>query len=394
MSSFEKVLLNQPVVFDNGSGTIKAGYAGEELPKTFFPSCVGRTKHTRVMAGSMEGDTFIGNKIQDVRGLLKLRYPMEHGIVTNWDDMELIWHHVYNNELNILSEDHPLLLTEAPLNPRSNRDRAAQIFFETFNVPALYVSIQAVLALYASGKTTGLVVDSGDGVTHAVPVYEGFSINSAIQRIDIAGRDVTEYLQLLLRKSGTVLQTSAEKEVVRTIKEKLCYVAADPKREEKDWVASGGMRDIEQQRPGSAGGSISTVFKLPDGKDIYIGPERFRAPEIMFNPEIIGSEYNSLPQIVADAIARTDLDLRAGLYGSMLLSGGNTLTRGMGDRLLTELKGLAPKDTKIKIYAPPERKYSTWIGGSILAGLSTFKKMWFTVDEWHENPDIIHTKCL
>lgn len=171
------------------------------------------------MAGALEGDTFIGSKAQQHRGLLKLHYPLSHGIVTDWDDMERVWSYIYSDELRIESEEHPVLLTEAPLNPRSNRDKSAQVLFETFNVPALYLSIQAVLALYASGKTTGLVLDSGDGVSHAVPVYQGFAIESAVQRIDIAGRDVTEHLQRLLRKAGVVLQTSAEKEIVKEIKE-------------------------------------------------------------------------------------------------------------------------------------------------------------------------------
>lgn len=131
---------------------------------------------------------------------------------------------------------HPVLLTEPPLNPRSNRDTAAQILFETFNVPALYTSIQAVLSLYASGRTTGIVLDSGDGVSHAVPVYEGFAMPSSIRRIDVAGRDVTEYMQTLLRKSGYVFHTSAEKEVVRLIKESVTYVAHDPRKEEKEWA--------------------------------------------------------------------------------------------------------------------------------------------------------------
>ncbi|CAN6659363.1 actin [Trichomonascus vanleenenianus] len=379
---YEDVLLNQPVVFDNGSGTIKAGIAGEEQPKTFFPNYVGRPKHTRIMAGALEGDTFIGAAAQQHRGLLKIRYPLEHGIVTDWDDMERIWQHVYSEELKILSEEHPVLLTEAPLNPRQNKETAAQIMFETFNVPALYMSIQAVLALYASGKTTGVVLDSGDGVSHAVPVYGGFSVPSAIQRIDIAGRDVTEYLQLLLRKSGTVLHTSAEKEIVRNIKEQHCYIAPDPKREEKEWTDDHFTREN------------SAVYRLPDGRDLRVGPERFRAPELLFSPHIIGSEYNGVHQIIADSIARTDLDMRGELYESIVLSGGSTLTQGFGPRLLAELKLLAAKNTKIRIFSPPERKYSTWIGGSILAGLSTFKKMWVTADEWSENPDIIHVKCM
>lgn len=324
------------------------------------------------MAGAVEGDTFIGRKAQELRGLLKINYPMTHGIVTDWDDMERIWSHVYSEDLRTLSEEHPVLLTEAPLNPHSNREQAAQIFFETFNVPAMYTSVQAILALYASGRTTGIVLDSGDGVTHAVPVFEGFSMPHAIRRVDVAGRDVTDYLQLLLRKSGYHLHTTAEKEVVRMIKEKTCYVAQSPSKEEKDAQLGRGEE-----------------FKLPDGNVIRLGPERHRAPELLFNPEIIGLEFAGVHQVVIDSIGCADLDLRKSLFGNVVLSGGGTLVKGFGERLLTEVRKLALKDTKIKISAPPERKYSTWIGGSILAGLSTFKKMWVSAEEYQEDPDCI-----
>ncbi|KAI6363730.1 Actin-like protein [Pyricularia grisea] len=377
-----QLLHNSPIVIDNGSGTIRAGFAGEDLPKCFFPSFVGRPKHLKVLAGALEGDVFIGEKAAtELRGLLKIRYPLEHGIVTDWDDMEKIWGYVYEEGLKVLSEEHPVLLTEPPLNPRSNRDTAAQILFETFNIPALYTSIQAVLSLYASGRTTGIVLDSGDGVSHAVPVYEGFAITNSIQRIDVAGRDVTEHLQTLLRKSGYVFHTSAEKEVVRLIKEATSYVAHDPKKEEKEWA--GAKLDPSK---------MMSDYTLPDGNKIKLGPERFRAPEILFDPEIIGLEYPGVHQMVINAIGKTDLDLRKSLYSNIVLSGGSTLTKGFGDRLLTEVQKLAVRDMRIKIFAPPERKYSTWIGGSILAGLSTFRKMWVSMDDWHENPDIIHTK--
>lgn len=331
------------------------------------------------MAGAIEGDTFIGSAAQQHRGLLRLSYPLEHGIVKDWDDMERIWQHVYSEELKIQSEEHPVLLTEAPLNPRANRQAAAQLMFETFNVPALYISIQAVLALYSSGRTTGMVLDSGDGVTHAVPVYGGFSVPQAIQRVDIAGRDVTEHLQRLLRRAGTNLYTSAEKEIVRNIKENHCYLAPDINREEKEWS--------DELSP-------TELYRLPDGQTIKLGPERFRGPEVLFSPHLIGSEADGVHQMVANAIARTDIDLRGALYESIVLSGGSTLTKGFGDRLLSELKVLAPRNTKLKIYAPPERKYSTWIGGSILAGLSTFKKMWVSVEDWNENPGLIHVKSM
>ncbi|CAG8502759.1 2801_t:CDS:2 [Ambispora gerdemannii] len=375
-SEYEDVLTNQPVVIDGGSGVIKAGFAGDDVPKCYFQSYVGRPKHVRVMAGAVEGDVFIGRKAQELRGLLKIKYPVEHGVVTDWDDMERIWKYIYEEELKTASEEHPVLLTEAPLNPRANREQAAQMFFETFNVPALFTSVQAVLSLYSSGRTTGIVLDSGDGVTHAVPVYEGFALRHAMRRVDIAGRDVTENLQLLLRKAGYHFHTTAEKEVVRMIKEKVCYIALSPTKEEKDNAGK------------------TEEYPLPDGHVVKLGTERFRAPEILFNPDLIGQEYPGIHQLVVDSVHRADLDLRKALYNNVVLSGGSTLYKDFGTRLLNELKKLAVKDIKIKIYAPPERKYSTWIGGSILAALSTFKKMWVSAEEYQDDPDIIHKKSF
>jgi centractin len=282
---------------------------------------------------------------------------MAHGIVTNWFDMELIFNHVYS-ELNCLSEQHPVLLTQAPLNSKKNRDVSAQLFFETYNVPALFFSVQAVLALYASGKTTGIVLDIGDGVSHSVPVYQGFAVSHAIQRLDLAGRNITSHLQLLLRKSGYCLDTSAEFDIVRQIKEKSCYLSSNPQKEEQDF-----QKDS---------------YILPDGNIIKLGSERFLAPEILFQPHLIGCEHLGVHQLLVDCINRVDMDIRKSMFTNIVLSGGTTLTKGIcsnlgfGDRLLKETKKLAQRDIKIKIHAPPERTYSTWVGGSILASLSIF----------------------
>jgi len=213
----------------------------------------------------------------------------------------------------------------------------------------------------------------------------------AIRRVDVAGRDVTDHLQLLLRKSGHHLHTTAEREVVRIIKEKCCYVALNPSKEEKDAL----VRPEEFRLPdGNVVKVSSDTTTAPDLtlRFLQLGPERFRAPEILFNPELIGQEYAGVHQVVVDSINRVDLDLRKSLFSNIVLSGGSTLCKGFGDRLLNEVKKLAVKDVKIKIYAPPERKYSTWIGGSILAGLGTFKKMWVSAEEYQEDPDIIHKK--
>ncbi|KHN83745.1 Beta-centractin [Toxocara canis] len=373
----DDLIANQPVVIDNGSGIIKAGFAGDQTPKCRFANFVGRPKHTRVMAGALEGDLFIGAKAQEYRGLLSLKYPMEHGVVTDWNDMERVWQYIYSkDQLQIFPEEHPVLLTEAPLNPLRNREKSAEIFFETFNVPALHIQMQAVLSLYSTGRTTGVVLDSGDGVTHIVPIFEGFAIQHGIERMDVAGRDVTRYLRLLLRKEGSDFHRSAEFEIVREIKEKLCYVAAHAAKEEST--------ECEK-----------VPYKLPDGSTLDVGMARFRAAEVLFRPELIGEEWPGIAVALDASIRKCDMDLRKILYSNIVLSGGSTMFAGFGDRLLAEARKLAPRDVKIRISAPQERLYGTWIGGSILASLDTFKKMWASKKEYEdEGKKVLHRKTF
>merc|ERR1711998_568186 len=279
-----------------------------------FSSVVGYPKQKTALVGT-DKDYYIGEEAQQKRGILILKYPLEHGIVQNWDDMEKVWRHTFDNELRmVVGDDNEadedcvgVLLTEAPMNPKENRERMTQIMFESFNVRRYYVNIQAVLSLYASGRTTGVVVDCGDGVSHTGPIYEGYSMPHAIQRINLAGRDLTDYICKILQESKIVLTTTAERESAKKIKEDLCYVSENFAEEVDNFAGK------EKQ------------FEMPDGQVVTVHNQMIRCPELMFKPSLDGKEMMGLHELTRKTVNDCDLDVRKDLLGNVVMSGGTTM---------------------------------------------------------------------
>ena len=334
--------------------------------------------------------TFCGDEALAKRGICSLYRPVENGIVTRWDDMEQLWRHCYFTELGVDPRDSSCLVTEAPLNPKPNREKTTQIFFESFDVPQFYLCCQSVLSLYASGVTTGVVLDCGYNVTHAVAIYEGYYLPHAVQRLYCGGQQITEYLKRdLNEKNKFMFTTSRETEIVSDIKEKLAYFRLQEEKEEKE-------KDEEK-------------YELPDGTEITISKKKLTdCCEILFNPSMIfdakkdkntqkkTEEVVGIDSMICTAVEKCDGDIHGDLYKNIVLSGGGSLLKNIEPRLNQELtKKLSKKNVEFKVIAPPERKYSTWIGASILTALTTFEDLWITKDEYDEyGPAIVHRKCI
>ena len=277
-------------------------------------------------------------------------------------------------------EEHPVLLTEPPLCPKANREKMTQMMFEHFNIPAMYATSPAVLSLLASGRTTGMVIDCGYGASQIVPIYEGCALSYAINRLDVGGNDLDEsLLRQLSCRYGDISSTWTMREMIRDMKEKLCYVALN----------------VGQELQTSAEGSSMEInYELPDGNVMTIGKERFLCPEALFEPSYVGFSCTGIHDNATYSITKCNVDIRKDLYANTVLSGGSTMFPGFAERMQKEMIELAPATAKVNVIAPPERKYSAWIGGSILATMSTFQDMLISKQEYDEfGPSIVRRKC-
>jgi len=364
------------VICDNGTGFVKCGFAGAQFPHSIFPSMVGRPilRYEEKVNNITIKDIMVGEEAAIARSSLKISYPLENGIVKDWNDIDHIWDYTFFEKLKINPPECKILLTEPPLNPKQNRKLMLEKMFEKYGFQGVYVGIQAVLTLYAQGLLTGVVVDSGDGVTHIVPVYEGFSLPNLTQRINVAGRDVTRYLIKLLLLRGYAFNRTADFETVRQIKEKLCYVGYDLK--------------LENQLSNDTTVLVAK-YKLPDGRVIRIGRERFQAPECLFQPSLIDVESLGISDALFKCINDADVDLRQPFYEHIVLSGGTTMYPGLPSRLEKDLKDLyrtklkTKNELKCRIEDPPRRKHMVFLGGAVLAEIMKDRDtFWVSKDEW------------
>ncbi|BFZ00049.1 hypothetical protein BsWGS_03088 [Bradybaena similaris] len=369
--------LGVPVVMDIGSDSCKVGFAGDQVTKGVIPSVVGRPSQQE---GSKKNH--VGQDALNAQAAHTLSYPVQRGVVTDWDSMEVLLEHLFQSTLSIKSQERPVLVTDTPKNPPENKEKMAEVLFEKFQVPGFFSACQAVLCLYSAGRTTGLVLDIGSGVTTAVPVYEGYSLPESVVRMNVAGQDITEYLTRVLSDRGHQFNTGLDQVHVKNIKEKLCYVSQDYSK--------------ETQEASAQTATSAAKYELPDGKVISLAEERFRCTELLFQPGTFGfSEKLGIHQMINSAASACEMDTRKSLYNNVILSGGSTQFEGIVNRLKQELKSFGASGAEARISAPKDRILSAWSGGSVLASLSSFESNWISKKEYEDSGrQVVHTKCF
>jgi actin-related protein 3 len=396
-------------VIDNGTGYTKLGYAGNSEPQFIMPSTIAVKEGSQSISTGKHGasgkimdlDFFIGDEaLSPMAANYFVKYPIRHGIVEDWDLMERFWEQCIFKYLRAEPEDHFFLLTEPPLNTPENREYTAEIMFESFNVPGLYIAVQAVLALAASWQSrevnerslTGLVIDSGDGVTHCIPVADGYVIGSCIKHIPIAGRDITYFIQQMLRDREPNMPSEQSYEVAKSIKEQYCYVCPDIQREFAKY-------DTDPAKWLQIYNGINNISKAPFQVDV--GYERFLGPEIFFHPEFVNGDYTtSISETVDTVIQYCPIDVRRGLYENIVLSGGSTMFKDFGRRLQRDIKKLSdqrlalseglssgrikPKPIDVRVLSHKMQRYAVWFGGSMLASTPEFYQVAHTKQQYME----------
>ncbi|XP_011628816.1 actin-related protein 4 isoform X1 [Amborella trichopoda] len=434
------------IVLDLGSHTCKAGYAGEDAPKAVFPSVVGSIEQSglddalkvekesesvsEAKNGIKTSDSdkskakrklYVGSQALGYRrDYMEVLSPIKDGLVVDWDMVDNIWDHAFRERLLIDPKAHPMLLAEPSSNPQQQRERTAELMFEKYNVPALFLAKNAVLTSFASGRATSLVVDCGGGSTTVAAVHDGYVLQKAVASSPIGGEFLTDCMRKCLESKGIVLKPrySFKRKEVRP--GEFQTVDLDYPNTTESYkmycqrVIAGDTKESVCRAPDTAFDETAytnipmTPYELPDGQTIEIGADRFKVPEILFSPSLIhmipgmenldnSTPIRGLPQMVIDSINKCDVDIRRELFSSILLAGGTASMQQVKERLEKDLMEEAPQAARVKVLASgnaTERRFSVWIGGSILASLGSFQQMWFSKSEFEEHgASYIQRKC-
>lgn len=369
---------NEAIVLDIGSHTIRAGLSGHDHPKITEETVVGRPK----LAGAItidHKDLYIGREAMEKRDILELSHPIKYSVVQNWEEIDKIYHHIFFNQLLVDPNQSKVLVMEPPLNKRINREKITELMFETFSSGGFYLANSSVMSLFATGRTSGIVIESGLNETSVVPIYEGYALPQATLKLPIGGEEITNYLIENLKANNIDLPYSKEFEVAQDLKEKHCYMSIDFQQEiNAVGMASGVLKECE----------------LPDGNKITLGVERFKSPEILFQPQLIRVEQPGIHELAHNSSLKCDVDIRKQLLKNIILSGGNTIFPKIREKLARDIKSLAPSNVDVVVKAPPERKHLAWIGGAILSSLDKFK-MWINHAEYEEyGTNVVNRKCF
>jgi actin-related protein len=364
------------VVIDMGTGTTRIGFSGDDAARLHAPTVVGQAR---------DGTVECFNKAYKARETVPVKPVMDRGLITDWNGTEHIMRHIYDMLSLGTDPNAPILLTEAALVPKEQREQMVELLFEKLNVQSLYFAPAPVLSLYASGRTTGMVVEMGHGTCHTVPIFEGFSLFHSTLQLDFGGKDLTAAVGQTLTNTGFNFSGAHEEEIWQYMKESFCTVQAD-RGAYTVAVSEGNKGDTVQH-------------ELPDGSVISLGPERYRPTEAIFDPAIIGKEsLRGIQHLAVESVRKCDQDIAPTMLGNIVLSGGSSLFRNMPDRIHREVQGLVTLE-KVRVHAATERRDAAWVGGSIFASLPTVQDMWVTKAEYEEcGPDvrrcIAHKNCF
>jgi actin-like protein 6A len=352
---------------------------------------------------------------------MEMLSPLKDGVIVDWDIVDSIWEHAFRDCLFIDPKEHPMLLAEPSSNTQQQRERTTELMFEKYKVPALFLAKNAVLTSFASGRATSLVVDSGGGSTTVAPVHDGYVLQKAVLSSPIGGEFLTDCLIKSLESKGITIKPryAFKRKEIRTGEFQTVDVdwpnTTESYRIYCQRIIASDIKECVCRAPDTPYDEISysniptTSYELPDGQTLEIGADRFKIPDILFNPPLaqtipgmehfaeISPSVRGLPQMVIDSINKCDVDIRRELFSSILLSGGTTSMQQMKERLEKDLVEESPQAARVKVLASgnaTERRFSGWIGWSILASLGSFQQMWFSKSEYEEHgASYIQRKC-